>query len=82
MLPGYLYNLHIFIELDFIRLRLIYIKNKLVVSICCIYPLYTPNRYLQYIDFGDYLYTINPSRKWDEHLQHILVFCQIGRAHV
>ena len=32
------------------------------------------NIYLQYTGFGDYLYIINPSCEWDEHLQYILVF--------
>jgi hypothetical protein len=27
--------------------------------------------------FGDYLAEIAPDRTWDEHLQHMLVFCQV-----
>ena len=77
MLPKHLYNLYIFIELDFVQLRLIYIRNKLAVGIRFIYPLDMLNICLQYIGFGDYLYTINPFYKWDEHLQYILVFCLV-----
>ena len=46
MLPNYLYNSHIFIELDFIQLQLIYIKNKPVVDTRSIYPIDTLNIYL------------------------------------
>ena len=74
MLPNHLYNLYIFIELDFTQLQLIYIKNKLVVGTCFVYPLDTFNIYLQYTSFGDYLYTIDLSYKWDKHLQYMLVF--------
>jgi hypothetical protein len=63
MLPSHLYNLYIFTELNFTQLQLIYIRNKPAVSIRYIYPLYTPNIYLQYIGFRNYLYIINPSRK-------------------
>ena len=77
MLPNYLYNLHIFTELDFARLQLIYIRNQLVVYIQNIYAQYMPSIYLQYIGFGDYLYIINLLRKQDEHLQYILVFCLV-----
>ena len=59
MLLNHLYNLYIFIELDFIRLQLIYIRSKLIVGIYFIYPLHTLIIYLYYIGFGDYLYTIN-----------------------
>ena len=59
MLLNYLYNLYIFIKLDFIRLQLIYIKSKLAVGIYFIYPLYTLIIHLYYIGFRDYLYTIN-----------------------
>ena len=68
MLLKYLYNLYIFIKLDFIQLQLIYIKNKLVIGIHSIYPLDMLNICLQYIGFRNYLYTINPSYKWDKHL--------------
>jgi hypothetical protein len=27
--------------------------------------------------FGDYLHDINPALDWDEHLLHVLVFCQV-----
>ena len=29
------------------------------------------------IGLGDYLYSLDPSREWDEHLQHLLVFCTV-----
>ncbi len=55
-------------ELGFILLQLIYVKNKQVVSISVVYASYMPSIYLQYIGFGDYLYTIDLSCEWDEHL--------------
>jgi len=29
-----------------------------------------------YLGFGDYLHTLDSSREWHEHLQHMLVFCK------
>jgi len=43
MLPDYLYNLHTFTELDFVRLQLICVRNKLVVYIQGVYAMYMPS---------------------------------------
>lgn len=32
---------------------------------------------LTFIGFGDYLHSLDPSRSWQEHLHHMLVFCQV-----
>lgn len=32
---------------------------------------------LIFVGFGDYLHSIDPSRSWNEHLQHILIFCRV-----
>ena len=29
------------------------------------------------LGFGDWLHSIDPSRNWDEHLEHILIFCKV-----
>jgi hypothetical protein len=68
MLLDYLYNLYIFTELDFAWLQLIYVGSKLAVGIRFVYPLHTLNICLQYIGFGDYLYTIDLFCEWDEYL--------------
>lgn len=46
--------------------------NKLLV---CFYYVFE-YIYWVYIGFGDYLHTLDPSRTWEEHLSHVLVFCK------
>jgi len=39
---------------------------------------YTYTEYmLTRLGFGDFLHNLDPEREWDEHLQHMLVFCQV-----
>jgi hypothetical protein len=43
--------------------------------------MYTLNVYSTYAKImpglGDYLHKLDPTREWDEHIEHILVFCEV-----
>ena len=58
----------------FEQLVLICVKSKLVVYI---YIACATHTLTVYIGLGDYLHSLDPTRQWDEHLQHILIFCSV-----
>ena len=49
--------------------------NKQAGGMLCIFL--EEARLTSYIGLGDYLHDIDPTREWDEHLQHLLVFCRV-----
>lgn len=52
--------------------QLICVKSKLLVSNCSIYFTII----LIAVGLGDYLHLQDPSREWQEHFQHVLMFCK------